>query len=201
MQNLQVAWSFHTGDIVTGGAEDQNTPLFVDNTVFTCTLYNKVIALDAQTGVENWRFDPEIYDGKRPGWRYRCRSLGYFKSPEQSTPLQVAAPAAGQPAPHYIVATAGVVQCRSRLAFATMDPRLIELDPQTGKLCAGFGANGVVDLKVGMGDTRVADYLTTSGSANVPNGPECCLDGCYCTYTEDAGRLRPFLRIRLDIHG
>ncbi|PYY68991.1 membrane-bound PQQ-dependent dehydrogenase, glucose/quinate/shikimate family, partial [Pseudomonas jessenii] len=50
IDKLQVAWTFRTGDIPqsTGaGAEDQNTPLQIGDTVYTCTAYGKVFALDA----------------------------------------------------------------------------------------------------------------------------------------------------------
>src|SRR5690606_5468698 len=42
VDKLQVAWTFHTGDIPqsTGaGVEDQNTPLQIGDTVYTCTAY------------------------------------------------------------------------------------------------------------------------------------------------------------------
>jgi quinate dehydrogenase (quinone) len=44
IDKLQVAWIFHTGDVPvsTGaGAEDQNTPLQIGDTVYTCTAYGK----------------------------------------------------------------------------------------------------------------------------------------------------------------
>jgi quinate dehydrogenase (quinone) len=53
VNQLQVAWTFHTGDVPksTGaGAEDQLTPLQVGDKVFLCTPSNNVIALDADTG-------------------------------------------------------------------------------------------------------------------------------------------------------
>jgi quinoprotein glucose dehydrogenase len=46
----------------------------------------------------------------------------------------------------------------ARLLFGTRDGRLIALDAETGRRSAGFGVNGVIDLKtadiVGTGDTR-----------------------------------------------
>ncbi|MGH8814709.1 MAG: membrane-bound PQQ-dependent dehydrogenase, glucose/quinate/shikimate family, partial [Advenella sp.] len=56
---LQVAWTAHTGDIPesTGsGAEDQNTPLQIGDTLYVCTPYSKVLALDVDTGKEKWRY-------------------------------------------------------------------------------------------------------------------------------------------------
>ena len=75
IDKLQVAWTFCTGDIPesTGaGAEDQNTPLQIGDTVYTCTAYGKS-SLDADTGAQRWKFDPQ---GTAPNWQ-RCRGLGY----------------------------------------------------------------------------------------------------------------------------
>jgi quinate dehydrogenase (quinone) len=80
IDKLQVAWTFRTGDIPqsTGaGAEDQNTPLQIGNTVYICTAYGKVFALDADTGAQRWKFDPQ---GSAPNWQ-RCRGLGYSEAP------------------------------------------------------------------------------------------------------------------------
>ncbi len=75
-----MAWEFRHGDFPvneTGsGAEDQNTPLQVGDTVYVCTVRNVVNALDADTGEERWSFDPEA---ESPLWQ-RCRSVGYYES-------------------------------------------------------------------------------------------------------------------------
>ena len=58
VNNLKVAWTYRTGDIAQSdgnGAEDQNTPLQIGDTVFICTPHNNVIALDADTGREKWK--------------------------------------------------------------------------------------------------------------------------------------------------
>src|SRR5690606_921314 len=75
-----VAWTFRHGDLPidpTGsGAQDQNTPLQIGDTVYACTVRNVVHALDADTGEQRWSFDPEA---SSPFWQ-RCRSVGYFES-------------------------------------------------------------------------------------------------------------------------
>lgn len=56
VNDLKVAWVAHTGDIPQSngsGAEDQNTPLQVGDTLFVCTPYSKVLALDVDSGKEN----------------------------------------------------------------------------------------------------------------------------------------------------
>ncbi|KPX86284.1 glucose/quinate/shikimate family membrane-bound PQQ-dependent dehydrogenase [Pseudomonas meliae] len=145
VDKLQVAWTFHTGDIPqsTGaGAEDQNTPLQVGDTVYTCTAYGKVFALDADTGTQRWKFDPQ---GSAPNWQ-RCRGLCYF-----------AAPAAAPDAPAQPAAA-----CATRVFLPTGDARLIALDARTGETCKDFGNQGVVDLKTDMGEVKEGYYQQTS---------------------------------------
>ena len=146
VDQLEVAWTFRTGDIPqsTGaGAEDQNTPLQIGDTVFTCTAYGKVFALDADTGTQRWKFDPQ---GSAPNWQ-RCRGLGYFAD-EGVSPARNAAT---QPA-----------ACTRRLFLPTGDARLIALDADTGLACPDFGNQGVVDLKTDMGEVKEGYYQQTS---------------------------------------
>jgi quinate dehydrogenase (quinone) len=150
---LQVAWTFHTGDIPesTGaGAEDQNTPLQIGDTVYSCTAYGKVFALDADTGAQRWKFDPQ---GTAPNWQ-RCRGLGYYDDAQAAvtTPVAAAAP----------VANTAVAACSKRLFLPTGDARLIAIDASTGKACEDFGTHGVVDLKVDMGEVKPGYYQQTS---------------------------------------
>ena len=45
----------------------QNTPLMIDNVLYVSTPYNRVVALEARTGRELWRYDPEPFkDGQPP---------------------------------------------------------------------------------------------------------------------------------------
>lgn len=59
VKDLQVAWTYRTGDLAVDGKEYQVTPLKIDDTVYLCTPSNIVIALEATTGNERWRFDPQ----------------------------------------------------------------------------------------------------------------------------------------------
>lgn len=143
VSQLQVAWTAHTGDVPqsTGaGAEDQNTPLQIGDTLYVCTAYSKVLALDADTGKQKWKYDSHA---ESPSWQ-RCRGLGYFAD---------AAQAAGAPP---------AATCSARLFLPTLDARLIALDAATGQPCPGFGDDGTVDLKVGMGEVKDGWYQQTS---------------------------------------
>lgn len=133
---LDLAWTFRTGRENVG--LDQNTPLQIGDTVYSCTTTNVVIAIDADKGTEKWRFDPAV---KGVMWQ-RCRGVGYYKLPE-------AAQVAGQ-------------ACNERLIMTTIDTRLMAIDTKTGKLCEGFGANGIVSLTTDIGHISPGFYFQTS---------------------------------------
>ena len=131
---LQPAWTYRSGDL--GPGIDQNTPQQIGDTVYTCSRNNHIAALDADTGKPRWTFDPKA---KSPYWQ-RCRGLGYHKDD---------------------VAAAGQA-CRERIIQTTIDARLIAIDAKTGKPCAGFGDDGVVQLSQGMGEILPGFYFQTS---------------------------------------
>ncbi len=150
VSKLKVAWIAHTGDIPQSngsGAEDQNTPLQIGNTLYVCTAYGKVLSLEADTGKELWSYDPKA---SAPNWQ-RCRGLGYYDNAAQPASSPVVAASASAPA-----------MCERRLFLPTIDARLIAIDADTGKPCADFGDNGTVDLKAGMGEVKPGYYQQTS---------------------------------------
>jgi quinohemoprotein ethanol dehydrogenase len=56
-KRLGLAWSYVTG---AGGGNQEGTPLMWNNTLYGITTWSVVYALDAKTGKELWRWDPEI---------------------------------------------------------------------------------------------------------------------------------------------
>ena len=65
VSTLAVAWTFHTGDIADGKNGDprsgfESTPLVVDGTLYVTTGFNRVIALNPETGSQKWAYDPLI---------------------------------------------------------------------------------------------------------------------------------------------
>lgn len=154
---LQVAWTFRTGDIPGKGAEDQTTPTQIGDGLYVCTPYQKVFALDADTGKERWRFDPKSPDSKV--WN-RCRGVAYYDA---------AAFAQAHPDAATAQAAAAAPACAQRLFLGTTDARLIALDSASGQPCAGFGNGGTVDLKVGMGLVQPFYYMTTSENTVIGN--------------------------------
>src|SRR5262245_30693465 len=151
VERLRVAWTYRTGEV--GGASPEGfgftafeaTPLMIDGTLYFSTPYNRVIALDAETGRERWRYDSGVD---------RTRRLAIVTSRGVSAWLDPAPPADST--------------CRRRIFVGTIDARLIAVDAATGTPCAGFGRNGQIDLTEGINvsDERCC-YQVTSPPAVV----------------------------------
>ena len=138
---LEQVWEFKTGDLPEDdeGYSPENTPLKVGDTIFVCSAMSMVIGVDAATGKEEWRFDPEVADDAIP-YGATCRGVAYYAVPD-------APPDAA---------------CATRIIWGTLDARLIAVDAATGQPCADFGTNGEVNLETGIGDTVPGWYSVTS---------------------------------------
>lgn len=176
--NLRVAWHYRTGDVRgrPGDPEEttfQVTPLKIGERLFLCTPHQLVIALDAATGAEIWRYDPEILD-ELALQHLTCRGLAYSpgSASEPATPEAGAAAAAARPvstqAPVRGLPVAAedapqTATCGAKLFMPTADGRLIALDPATGAVCANFGSgSGQIDLWANMPNVKPGAYYSTS---------------------------------------
>src|SRR5262249_36703140 len=56
-KRLGLAWSYAMG---AGGGNQEGTPLMWNNTLYGITTWSVMFALDARTGKELWRWDPEV---------------------------------------------------------------------------------------------------------------------------------------------
>jgi len=147
--NLEVAWTYHTGDLRQDNDATEYTfeatPLKVNGMLYLCTAHNEVHALDPETGTAKWKFTP----AKNRSYLQQhqtCRGVSYYEDAPAAAQQNEAAPAI----------------CRKRIFNATTDARLIALDADTGKLCADFGDNGVVDLHANMGEVRPHALMQTA---------------------------------------
>ena len=61
-KRLGLAWSYVMG---AGGGNQEGTPLMWNNTLYGITTWSVVFALDARTGKELWRWDPEVNPSTR----------------------------------------------------------------------------------------------------------------------------------------
>ncbi|HMN45042.1 MAG TPA: pyrroloquinoline quinone-dependent dehydrogenase [Povalibacter sp.] len=147
VDQLQIAWTYRSGELGAGFARADKlsfeaTPILANGSLYLSTPTNIVIALDPATGRERWRYDPKI-----------PRDLHYSEATSRGvswwvdTQLESTAP------------------CATRIFIGTLDARLIAVDGASGRPCAGFGVDGVVDLGAGVRLVERGDYLVTSPPA------------------------------------
>jgi len=156
VSNLEVAWTYHTGDL-RDPKEDateytfEATPLKVNNTLYFCTPHNEVHALNPETGAVKWKYEP-TKDRSYLQQHQTCRGVSYYEAD--------AADAANAVKPAAIANSPAI--CRKRIFNATTDAKLLALDADTGKLCADFGNNGIVNLRDNMGEIRPHALMQTA---------------------------------------
>jgi quinoprotein glucose dehydrogenase len=117
VRSLRVAWIYHSRD---GQANIQANPIEVDGTLYAPTAGNYIVALDAATGRELWRYKP--LQEKRGLQDFAARrGLLYWKGGPSASP---------------------------RLIFGAGNC-IFALDPKTGRPIADFGENGRTPIAQG----------------------------------------------------
>lgn len=129
---LEPVWTYQTGDLekrpdALRSTSLQVTPILADGSLFICTPFNEVVALDPATGREKWRFDPKVNLKARPANHFKCRGVTYWRDEAAAEGL-----------------------CAARIFAATVDRQIIALDAATGEPCAGFGEDGRVTIDQGV---------------------------------------------------
>jgi glucose dehydrogenase/sugar phosphate isomerase/epimerase len=114
---LEVAWTYHSGD---GKANVQCNPIIVDGVMYAPTAGWNIVALDAATGKERWRFTPEKL-GKRLEDQPARRGLLYWP---------------------------GDAQAPARVIFGAGN-WIYALDPKSGKVIESFGKGGRTEIPTG----------------------------------------------------
>ena len=128
---LTRAWTWSTGELPIPQTDStkaarpgtfQATPLMVNDTLYFSTPYNRVVALDATTGRQLWRFDPGAHTYGQPsnGTGFVHRGVALW--------------------------TDG----RQRRVFINSRWRLFALDAATGQRIQSFGTNGEIDVTAGL---------------------------------------------------
>jgi quinoprotein glucose dehydrogenase len=131
---LELAWQYRTGAIngispeIKAIIDFQATPILLPEEagghLVVCDPFSKVIALDPARGTERWVMDPKI-DRTNYAGRFKCRGVAYWH--DATAPADAA--------------------CSSRIFVATPDKRLVAIDARSGRLCLGFGQQGIVDVE------------------------------------------------------
>ena len=140
VSSLAVSWEWSPAEqpkqeFGTQPGNFQNTPLMIDNVLYVSTMYNRVVALDAETGKEKWSFDPKAYEGGQPpnGTGFVHRGVAAWRDGGQTR------------------------------IFLNSRSKLIALDAVTGEPVTSFGTGVVVDLTKGLRrDVNPNHYTNTS---------------------------------------
>ncbi|MDY0065674.1 MAG: membrane-bound PQQ-dependent dehydrogenase, glucose/quinate/shikimate family [Steroidobacteraceae bacterium] len=145
VHRLELAWRYRTGDLPEAYPGNkaaymfEATPIKVGDTLYLCTPRDIVIALDADTGEERWRHDPEV-DASGVHMLV-CRGVAYHEARTEPS------------------------DCPRRILVATVDARMIALDAESGERCQSFGANGEISLRYDLGPvTPGFQYVTSPAS-------------------------------------
>ncbi|MFL6603835.1 MAG: pyrroloquinoline quinone-dependent dehydrogenase [Steroidobacteraceae bacterium] len=152
VDSLTVAWTYRTGELGEGFARSSKltfeaTPVLAFGLLYLETATNIVIALDPETGVQKWRYDPKI-DRKRHYSDVAARGVSIW---ENTDPKRQAAKSPDT--------------CANRVFVGTLDARLIALDAASGRPCTEFGTGGQVDLTSNLRIRERGDYEVTSPPA------------------------------------
>ena len=153
--DLEVAWQHRSGDYRPGSVKSVEgssskglaasgfigTPIVANDTLYYCTPYNRVFALDPQTGKERWVFNPDV--AHQLEHLTNCRAVSSWTDPNLK--------------PDTI--------CAHRIIAPTLDGRIFALDGKTGKRCPDFGKNGEIDLTEGLSEHTAQEYGITSAPA------------------------------------
>jgi quinoprotein glucose dehydrogenase len=81
VSQLKVAWTYSSNDAFKD-SEMQSNPIIVDGLLYATTPTLKVVAVDARSGREVWRFDPSAEfakSGAAPQRRYRHRGVTIYQ--------------------------------------------------------------------------------------------------------------------------
>ena len=147
VRGLKPAWTFQTGDATRDDeryfgrrSSFKATPILVGDKLVFSTGFNRVYALDPETGGQLWRYDPKVDFKIQYSEMFTSRGLSAWTDP-QAKPDD---------------------KCATRIYLGTLDARLIAIDAADGRECDGFGEHGAIDLTNGIANFRRGDYSMTS---------------------------------------
>lgn len=143
VDELAIVWQYRSGELGEGYKSGQKltfeaTPVLWNRSLYISTAFNKIMAIDAATGKERWRYDAQIpKDLSYAEVASRGVSLWHSNEPDEES-------------------------CNHRVFVGTLSGELHALDAETGKACSAFGNNGKVDLTRDIRFTEAGEYTITS---------------------------------------
>jgi quinoprotein glucose dehydrogenase len=177
-QNVQTLASAFT----VAGVGGEETPIVVNGVMYVSTA-GGVLAVEADTGKEVWRYGPvPVPGGGGRGGRGAAPSAGGARGPAPAAPAAAGgAPATGQPATIGTPSTRGVAYwpgdgtIAPRIFFMA-GRRLAALKASDGQLDATFGMGGAVDAEITWGGVptifrNIIFVGNNNGEVSVGNQP------------------------------
>ncbi|MEL7027699.1 MAG: pyrroloquinoline quinone-dependent dehydrogenase [Pseudomonadota bacterium] len=126
---LEQAWSYSVGEWSGAPGQEfafslQTTPILVDDMLVGCTHMHRVFAIDAETGVERWVFDPQLEPSPQGLGILKCKGVAVWEDASRSSDSE----------------------CKKRIILGA-SLSVFALDARTGRVCEGFGREGRVAVK------------------------------------------------------
>ena len=142
VQNLQVAWTYHTGDVDTvASSQIQCNPIIINGILYGTSPQLKLFALDAATGIVKWQYLPfDTAKGEKHGSfnLNNNRGVAYWTDGHDDERI-----------------------------FYTAGHFLRAVDAKTGRAIESFGKNGKVDLREGLGVDASNLFVTATSAPTV----------------------------------
>ena len=155
--DLEIAWTHRSGDFregenfiggLSGEAPLQSswqaTPVLIEDHLYLCTPFNRILAIHAETGAERWSYSPDIDLESFP--MPRCRGVTQWTD-ERVPPTE---------------------PCHRVVIAPLMDARVVGLDAVTGQMCP-FGEVAELDLSKGLGPYEAGFYMLNTPPAITGN--------------------------------
>ena len=155
---LEIAWTHRSGDFRQGDnfisglsgeaplqSSWQATPVLIDDHLYLCTPFNRILAIHAETGAEGWSYAPDIDLEGFP--MPRCRGV------TQWTDTRIPE---GKPCHRVVIAP-------------LMDARVVGLDADSGEVCPFGNERLEIDLSEGLGPYETGFYMLNTPPAITGN--------------------------------
>ncbi|MBH00364.1 MAG: pyrroloquinoline quinone-dependent dehydrogenase [Solibacterales bacterium] len=128
VHRLKVAWIYDTGDASDGSepglpprSAHESTPLMINGVLYLTTPFNRLFALNSETGEALWSYDPKTSGRNNRFSLSISRGAAYWSNNEAN-----------------------------RIFLGDQSGRLHSIDTLNGELDLDFGTNGIVDLSTGV---------------------------------------------------
>ena len=163
---LARAWTYHTGE---QGTQFESTPLVIGGVMYLSTQRQRIVALDAETGTELWKYDPQIRNAREH------RGVAYWPGETGMAPrivfgtgdgrlialdAKTGTPASGFGENGAVDLRIGVADDFPRAGLAITSPPAIYKNLAITGAGTGEGPGGTNKGEGPLGDTRAWDLTT-----------------------------------------